>query len=132
MFYRTLNWYRTLGNGWKAIAWVIVAVVAVSSFVLFALPWMLSARLRKQVKRLKTDAALGKARYKISEAMDVITDLEFQRDRFVASEVAKAIQDAKVDVRIGKIDARLEAAQERIKEQSSNEQGDFFNNRYGD
>ena len=132
MFHKTLNWYRSLSKGWKAVSWVVVVVSAVLSFVIFALPWITSSRLRKQIKRLKTESAIGKARYQLQDVRDKMADLELVRDEAIASEVMHAREDGKVDIRLGKIDDRLAKAQERIKEQSDVDQGSFFNRRYGD
>ncbi|MCK4792587.1 MAG: hypothetical protein KAV87_53150 [Desulfobacteraceae bacterium] len=132
MFYRVLNWHRSLSGGWKVVAWVVVALVAVVSVVFLAIPWATSSRLRKQVKRLKTESAIGKARYQLQDVRDKMADLELVRDEAIASEVMLAREDGKVDIRLGKIDDRLARAQAKIKEQSDADQGSFFNSRYGD
>lgn len=130
MFHKVLAWYRGLSKGWKYVAWIVVVVVAVVSVVVFALPWVLSSRLRDQVKVLKADAALGKARGQIDAARAEVADLKGDRDKALASERVHAAEEIKVDGRIAQIDEKLDKDQAKVKEQTHDDQADWFSKRY--
>ena len=130
MFHRTLKWYRTLKTGWKAVAWIVVVLVAVCSFAVFALPWLMSSRLRTKVRKLEAEAALGKAKQQIQVARRKVADLEVVRDEALASEQEHAAEEVALDVQLEKVQVALEAAQTKVEGQTNEEQGRFFNSRF--
>jgi hypothetical protein len=129
MFYRVLAWYRGLG-GWQYVAWIVVAVVAVVSVAVFAIPWLTSSKLRKQVRELKADAALGKAKHEIAASKAVVQRYKDERDQALVNAQAHAEEEKEVDDRIDQIDEQLIDDQNKVQEQTDGEQADWFNKRY--
>jgi phage I-like protein len=109
-----------------------VAVVAVASVLIFVIPWVMSSRLREQIKKLKADAALGEASGKIAVAREQVDELKAVRDQALADEQAHAAEEDDVDGRIAQIDKQLDDGQAKVKEQTDNEQADWFRKRYPD
>lgn len=130
MFYRTLNWYRTLKFKWKVFAWIIVVVVAIVSFVLFALPWIISGRLRKKVRTLQAKAAFGKAEQKLKRAELEIESFEAVRDKALKSEKKHAKREKQLSAKIALAESRLINAKQKVEDQTNAQQSEFFNNRY--
>lgn len=130
MFYRVLAWYRGLSKKWKWIAWIVVAVVAIASVLIFALPWLMNARLRNKIKTLQADASVAKAKYQIEDAKKKVDGLEAIRDKAIADEAKHALKEEKFDKKVVEIEDMLKIAQNKVEEQTNDQQGNFFNDRY--
>ena len=127
MWQRLMKWYRGLHPGWKVIAWV-VPVLAV--FFIFVLPWLLSSRYRAQVTALKGEAIIGEAKHVIDGAKEDVEALEHVRDEALEREGELVKEEDKVDAEIADVNAEFEKKKAKVKEQTSEEQADFFNDRY--
>ena len=121
MFYRTLNWYRSLKFKWKVFAWIVVVVVAVVSFVLFALPWIISGRLRRKVRTLQAEAAFGKAEQKLKRAKLEIESFEALRDKALKSEKKHAKQEKELAAKIALAESSLIKAKQRVEDQTDDQ-----------
>lgn len=130
MFHRTLMWYRGLPSWSKFFAWIVLAVVAVVSVVVFAIPWLVNSRLKTQVTKLRAEASIADARRKIAVAKERVSGLEKERDAALDRENALAKEDVLISERLNSMDGELKSAQEGVKELTDEKQGDFFNRRY--
>lgn len=129
MFQKTIKWYRGLG-WWKWIAWVIVAVVAAGSFLVFVWPWILSAKYRAMARTVKADAAVGGARHDIEAGKVKIGALIDERDRAVQNAANKGKEADALRGDIERIDGEISERQRKVKGQTDDEKVGFFNKRY--
>jgi len=124
MLSKTIIWYRALHPAWKVVAWVVIVLALVAAVF---------ERLMKVVGwigEIGDRAVVDNSARTIAEARGKVRVLEDEIERLREHERGLGERDDELSKKIEELDANLVEAKQRVKEQTDDEQGSFFDRRY--
>jgi hypothetical protein len=121
MYEKAVKWYKSLHPVWKVLAWVPLVVVVLVALVM----WV----AERWVRWMDLDDTRDDRRV-VAEAAGEVRALEGEIERLRKHERELGERDDVLTGKLSELETKLQAARARVKGQTDEEQGDFFNNRF--